>query len=328
MSVTKICFNSTGVESMMALARPRFSLFAKLFDEAKVSILVRAVASLPVKTSARILLASFLCISLAEAYAAPAKAAPSAVPADAPVPVSHQAVFADLIAGRKPGVGQVWKLRQHSVVFGDIDVCFNKNGLRTNCVRSGITVVAQAPRFAIVAYNVRANAIWKPTLEQFAPADVMLKSLTVAGLPLASRIPVVPSGVKVVNGVVCRTYTSTAAWTRQQIASFQNSSFGSRFPRRAEFQGVDLQVNPTIYKILEKLYGAPNVPLLPLNYSYDCLAHRKTVLVATDSCKIAESAKDWLKIPEGLKPVSSFQALNMDQAAQSGIDDLFSGLDR
>ena len=277
----------------------------------------------------RILLASFLCCSLVEAFAAPLDAVGHrATGPNAVVSASRQSPFADLIAGKKLGPGQVWKLQQHGVVFGDIDVCFNKSGVRTNCVRSGITVVAQAPRFDIVAYNVRAKAVWKPTLEQFAPADVMLKSLTVAGLPLSSRLPVVPSGAKVVNGFVCQTYTSTDAWTKQQIASFQNSNFGSRFPRRAEFQGIDMQVNKTIYKILEKIYGAPNIPLLPLNYSYTCLAHRKTVLVTTYSCRIAEAAKDWLKIPEGLKSVSSFQALNMDQAAQSGIDELFSGLDK
>lgn len=244
------------------------------------------------------------------------------------LPVIHKTGFTDLINGKKPGPGQVWKLQQHGIVFGDIDVYLNKNGVRTECPRSGITILAQAPKFSVVAYNVRAKTIWKPTLDKFAPADVMLKSLTLAGLPSASKFPLVPSGTKEVNGLVCQTYSTSDEWSKQQIALFKGKKFSQRFPRKAEFQGVDLHVPTVIYTILEKIDGAPMIPLMPLNYGYSCLGHAKTTLVATNNCRVAEAPKDWLTVPKGFKTVASYQALNMDEAAESGIDELFGSLGR
>ncbi len=280
-----------------------------------MSVLVKVSVLAPVN----ILLAAFLCFSLAPVVAAPPEATASA---------SHQAGFADLIRGREPGPSQVWRLQQHGIVFGDIDVYLSKNGLRAECPRSGITVIARAPRFDAVAFNLRANAVWKPTLEKFAPSDIMLKSLTLAGLPASSKFPLVASGSKEVNGLLCQTCSTTEAWTKQQIDLFQGKRFSDRFPRKAEFVGVDLHVPVAIYHILEKIDGVPLVPLVPLNYGYACLGRSKTTVVVTNNCKIVEAQKDWLKVPEGLKAVSSFQALNMDQAVESGINDLFSGLDK
>lgn len=314
---------------MLALIRLGFSVFCKLFDEAKVSVLaqvpVRVQHSPSVKVrvqgqirvSVKLFLAACFCLVLPTASAAPPSANVSA---------SHKTGFTDLISGKKPGPGQVWKLQQHGIVFGDIDVYLNKNGLRTECPRSGIIILAQAPKFDVVAYNVRAKTLWKPTLEKFAPADVMLKSLTLIGLPSASKFPLVPSGTKEVNGLVCQTYSTPDAWTKQQIALFKGKKFSDRFPRKAEFQGVDLHVPTVIYNILEKIDGAPMIPLLPLSYGYSCLGHARTTLVATNNCRITEAPKDWLTVPQGFKTVSSYQALNMDEAAESGIDELFGNL--
>jgi hypothetical protein len=324
LSVTKICFNSIGVESLLALAWPQFLLFSVLFDEAKLSVSVIGSVQLLGQVPVRLLLAALLCLSLPTAIAAPNTSATMSTS----LPVTHRAGFTDLISGKKPGLGQVWKLQQHGIVFGDIDVYLNKNGLRTECPRSGITILAQAPKFDVVAYNVRAKTIWKPTLDKFAPADVMLKSLTSIGLPSASKFPLVPSGTKAVNGLVCQTYSTTDAWTKQQIALFKGQKFSDRFPRKAEFQGVDLHVPTVIYNILEKVDGAPMIPLLPLNYGYSCLGHAKTTLVATNNCRIVDAPKDWLKVPERFKTVTSYQALNMDEAAESGIDELFGSFGR
>lgn len=266
-----------------------------------------------------LLLVGFTFFSVPGALAAPASTGPL---------VSHKAGFSDLISGKKPGPDQVWKLQQHGIVFGDIDVYLNKNGLRTECSRSGITIIAQAPKFDVVAYNWRAKTIWKPTLAKFAPADVMLKSLTLIGLPSASKFPLVPSGTKEVNGVVCQIYSTTDDWSKQQIALFKGKKFSDRFPRKAEFQGVDLHVPTVIYNILEKIDGAPMIPLMPLNYGYSCLGHARTTLVASNNCRVVAAPKDWLKLPEGFKTVNSYQALNMDEAAESGIDELFGNLGR
>lgn len=266
-----------------------------------------------------LLLVGFTFFSVPGALAAPASTGPL---------VSHKAGFCDLISGKKPGPDQVWKLQQHGIVFGDIDVYLNKNGLRTECPRSGITIIAQAPKFDVVAYNWRAKTIWKPTLAKFAPADVMLKSLTLIGLPSASKFPLVPSGTKEVNGVVCQLYSTTDDWSKQQIALFKGKKFSDRFPRKAEFQGVDLHVPTVIYNILEKIDGAPMIPLMPLNYGYSCLGHARTTLVASNNCRVVAAPKDWLKLPEGFKTVNSYQALNMDEAAESGIDELFGNLGR
>jgi hypothetical protein len=70
-------------------------------------------------------------------------------------------------------------------------------------------------------------------------------------------------------------------WTKQQIALFKGKKFSDRFPRKAEFQGVDLHVPTVIYNILEKIDGAPMIPLLPLSYGYSCLGHARTTLVAS-----------------------------------------------
>ncbi|CAN5132208.1 hypothetical protein BH11CYA1_BH11CYA1_06930 [soil metagenome] len=267
----------------------------------------------------KLLLLVSLCLSLQDALAAPKLTSLSEY---------RKAGFADLIAEKQLKAGQVWKLQQHGVVFGDLDVYISKNGLRTDCARSGITVIAQGPRFDVVAFNLRANAIWKPSRDKFAPAEAMLKSLTLAGLPSSSKFPLVPSKPKIVNGLKCETYSTTNAWSKQQIDLFADKRFSARFPRRAEFQGIDLHVPKDIYSILEKIDGAPSLPLLPLEYSYDCLNGKRTTLVGSSTCRIVEAPKDWLKLPTGLKTVTSFQALNMDQAAQSGINELFGDLGR
>lgn len=306
-----------------------FELLPACFDEARVTVLdkvLRAKKVLLLLQNSRLshapfsiilLLVLFTLFSPPGAFAAPASPSPL---------VSHRAGFGDLISGKKPGPDQVWKLQQHGIVFGDIDVYINKNGLRTECPRSGITIIAQAPKFDVVAYNWHAKTIWKPTLAKFAPADVMLKSLTLIGLPSASKFPLVPSGTKEVNGVVCQVYSSTDDWSKQQIALFKGKKFSDRFPRKAEFQGIDLHVPVVIYNILEKIDGAPMIPLLPLNYGYSCLGHARTTLVASNNCRVVAAPKDWLKLPEGFKTVTSYQALNMDEAAESGIDELFGNL--
>ena len=291
----------------------------KVLLTTKVLLLVQNSRLSHAPISKILLLVGLTSFSFPSALAAPASTSPL---------VSHKAGFGDLISGKKPGPDQVWKLQQHGIVFGDIDVYLNKNGLRTECPRSGITIIAQAPKFDVVAYNWRAKTIWKPTLAKFAPADVMLKSLTSIGLPSASKFPLVPSGTKEVNGVVCQTYSTTDDWSKQQIALFQGKKFSDRFPRRAEFQGVDLHVPTVIYNILEKIDGAPMIPLLPLNYGYSCLGHAKTTLVATSNCRVIDAPKDWLKVPQGFKTVTSYQALNMDEAAESGIDELFGNFGR
>ncbi len=308
-----------------------FELLPVYFDEAKVTVLDKVLLTTKVLLwvqnsrlshapfSIILLLVGLTFFSFPSALAAPASTSPLG---------SHKAGFSDLISGRKPGPDQVWKLQQHGIVFGDIDVYLNKNGLRTECPRSGITIIAQAPKFDVVAYNWRAKTIWKPTLAKFAPADVMLKSLTLIGLPSASKFPLVPSGTKEVNGVVCQTYSTTDDWSKQQIALFKGKKFSDRFPRKAEFQGVDLHVPTVIYNILEKIDGAPMIPLLPLNYGYSCLGHARTTLVASNNCRVVAAPKDWLKLPEGFKTVTSYQALNMDEAAESGIDELFGSLGR
>lgn len=149
------------------------------------------------------LIAALVSSSLLDSI--PVKASPST---KAALGTNRKGTFDDLIKGKRPGVNQVWKLQQHGIVFGDTDVYFNAGGIRIDCPRSGVVIIAQAPRFDVVAYNLRSNSIWKPTREKFAPADVMLKTLTLAGLPSASKFPLVATGPKVVNGLTCQTYSS------------------------------------------------------------------------------------------------------------------------
>jgi hypothetical protein len=53
------------------------------------------------------------------------------------------------------------------------------------------------------------------------------------------------------------------------------------------------------------------------------MTRNTAIALSTESCQIITPPKNWLDIPANLKPVKTFNELNMDKGAQAGAEDLF-----
>lgn len=234
---------------------------------------------------------------------------------------SKNAAKATTVAKLPPG--RAWSFHQSSIILGEFDVLVNSSGLRAECRRSGITFIAHAPDWYPIGYSSRSGTIWRTKKESFAPINDTCKSLPILGLPNIWLIPVVHKGHKDVSGFACESFITTQKWTAEQVKQFEQHLVNKSVPRSAEYQATEIDLPKQAYGILEKIYGAPTCALMPIHFSYTTMKGSVAIALRTDSVKQATPPKNWLEIPPKLKPVKTFNELNMDQGAQAGAEDLF-----
>lgn len=226
-------------------------------------------------------------------------------------------------AGKRLRKGEVWHLKQSSILLGDYDVDVNAVGLRASCQRSGLVFVAAAPDWKAVCYNERAGNIWRPEKKDFTPAYSMFKSLNIAGMPSVSTLPLVESKKTKVLGFECNTYKTTAKFTSEQKAQLDQRLITSRFPREAEYRAARALLPVPACRLLENIFGMPAYGEMPLFYSYISFGHAVKSVLLTHSCAVVPEPKNWLSVPRQGKLVKNFAELNMDKGAESGIENLF-----
>lgn len=220
-------------------------------------------------------------------------------------------------------LGKAWSLRQKSLILGEFDVFFNGSGLRASCKRSGITFIARPPLWNPIGFSIFSGNIWQPKREDFAPVNDMCKSLPMLGLPNIWLIPVVHVGHKEASGFTCENFSTTQAWSRDQYKQFDQGFMQRTSPSAAEYQAANVNLPKPACQILEQIYGVPSCSLLPIHFTYRKMTRNTAIALSTESCQIITPPKNWLDIPANLKPVKTFNELNMDKGAQAGAEDLF-----
>lgn len=220
--------------------------------------------------------------------------------------------------------GQAWNLNQSSLIMGEYEVFINKDGLRAHCSRSGLTFTAKAPDWKPVGFSLRAKSLWQPrSSDEFNPSAGPFKILAIGGIPALPSIPLVHKGTKDIQGLHCENFATSDEWTNAQTKLVGEGKFNSRSARKAQFQAAELNVPKPAYTILEQIYGLPRYPLAPIFYNYVSFQHAVKPVLVTNSIKVTKVPKDWLSVPKGLKSVKNAQDLNLDQTAQSGMENLF-----
>ena len=223
-----------------------------------------------------------------------------------------------------PAAGQVWSLRQSSILLGDFDVLVGVSGLRASCKRSGITFVSRPPLWQPIGFSGRSQSVWYTTAAQFHPAEALMKSLSVfGGIPNVSNIPLHKRGRKVVYGLDCLDMATDEKYAAAQLVQCKQGYISNLQARSAEYQGAQLGLPAPVLTMLENIYGLPHGNTLPLFFRYINFNHGVKLILMTKSCSVTTPANDWLAVPSGLKKVSSFQELQMDAGAKSGIENLF-----
>lgn len=219
--------------------------------------------------------------------------------------------------------GKLLALHQSSLILGDFDVLIGTEGLKASCKRSGITFVSRPPAWNPVGYSSFSRAVWKPPRTNFSPINDMCKSLPMLGLPNTWSIPVVRTGQKDVSGFTCESFSTTQAWTKEQVKQYNQGLIQRTSPRSADYNGANLGLPAAACQILERIYGVPSCSLLPIHFTYDKLRRSIGVGLKTESYNIVIPPKNWLDIPAEYKTVKTFNELNMDKGAQAGAEDLF-----
>ncbi len=223
-----------------------------------------------------------------------------------------------------PGAGQVWSLKQTSILLGDFEVLVSSSGLRAFCPRSGITFVARPPLWQPIGFSSRSRSIWYATTAQFHPADALMKSLSVfGGMPNVSNIPLHKRGRKVVHGLDCVDMSTDEKYSAAQLEQC-NQGFISRMQARsAEYQGAQVAVPAPALNLLACIYGLPNGTTLPIFFRFINFNHGVKLVLMTEKCLVVTPGKDWLNLPTDYKRVNTFQELQMDAGAKSGVENLF-----
>lgn len=219
--------------------------------------------------------------------------------------------------------GKAWSLHQRSLILGEFDVFFNSTGLRASCKRSGLTFIAKPPLWNPIGFSTFSGSIWKPKRENFAPVNDMCKSLPMLGLPNIWLIPVEHVGRKDVSGFTCDSFKTSQKWTKDQLRQYSQGLMQRTSPMSAEYQAANVNLPGPACQILEQIYGVPSCSLLPIHFTYMKMTHSTGIGLSTESCHIVTPPKNWLDLPANLKPVKSFNELNMDKGAQAGAEDLF-----
>jgi len=124
---------------------------------------------------------------------------------------------------------QVWSMHQKGLVLGEFDVLVSKIGLRASCRRSGITFVARPPRWQVIGFSQRSNAVWCPRQAQFDPTAALLKSFSITGLPYIAKIPLIQNGRKTVVGLNCKNFVTSAGWTSEQARELEQKNISNTF---------------------------------------------------------------------------------------------------
>lgn len=240
---------------------------------------------------------------------------------DATIPKGEKYIQASKLS---LAAGQAWNLNQSSLIMGEYDVLVNKEGIKATCSRSGLTFVAKAPEWKPLGYSQRAKALWQPkSNEEFNPSAGPCKVLAIGGIPALSSIPLVHQGTKTIQGLVCENFVTSEEWTKRQGDLVKQDRVNSRSARKAQFQAAELNLPKPSYTILEQIYGLPRYPLAPIFYNYVSFQHAVKPVLVTNNIKVSKVPKDWLAIPKGLHIVRDAQDLNLDQTAQSGMENLF-----
>lgn len=219
--------------------------------------------------------------------------------------------------------GKAWSLRQKSLILGEFDVFFNGSGLRASCKRSGITFIARPPLWNPIGFSLLSGNIWRPKLANFAPVNDMCKSLPMLGLPNIWLIPVEHVGRKEDSGFTCENFSTTKAWSKDQLKQYSQGLVQKTSPYAAEYQATNVNLPAPACRILEQIYGVPSCSLLPIHFTYKKMTHNTNIALETTSCQIVTPPKNWLDLPVNLKAVKTFNELNMDRGAQAGAEDLF-----
>lgn len=220
--------------------------------------------------------------------------------------------------------GQAWLLNQTSLIMGEYEVYVNKDGLRAYCSRSGLTFIAKAPDWKPLGYSLRAKSLWQPkSSDEFNPSAGPFKILAIGGIPALPSIPLVHKGTIDIQGLHCENFSTSDEWTNAQSKLVGERKVNARSPRKAQLQAAELNVPKPAYTILAQIYGLPRYPLAPIFYNYVSFQHAVKPVLVTNSTKVTKVPKDWLSIPKGLKSVNNAQNLNLDQTAQSGMENLF-----
>ncbi|MBP9093968.1 hypothetical protein KBI23_23300 [bacterium] len=219
--------------------------------------------------------------------------------------------------------GKAWSLRQKSLILGEYEVFVSNVGLRASCKRSGLTFIARAPLWNPIGFSTLSGNIWRPKKENFAPVNDMCKSLSMLGLPNIWLIPVEHIGRKEASGFTCDNFSTTQAWTKDQLKQYSQGLIQRTSPYAAEYQAANVSLPKPACQILEQIYGVPSCSLLPIRFTYKKMTHNTNIALETTSCQIATPPKNWLDLPVNLKAVKTFNELNMDKGAQAGAEDLF-----
>lgn len=227
-------------------------------------------------------------------------------------------------SNRNLAPGEAWSLHQTSLIMGEYDVLLNKEGIKASCSRSGLTFIAKAPEWKPLGYSQRAKALWQPKgSEEFNPSAGPFKVLAIGGIPALPSIPLVHQGTKTIQGLVCENFVTSEEWSKKQGDLVNQDKFNIRSARKAQFQAAELNLPKPTYTILEQIYGLPRYPLAPIFYNYVSFQHAVKPVLVTNNIKVSKVPKDWLVVPKGLRIVKDAQDLNLDQTAQSGMENLF-----
>ena len=219
--------------------------------------------------------------------------------------------------------GKAWSLHQKSLILGEFDVFVSSAGLRASCKRSGLTFIAKPPLWSPIGFSIFSGSIWRPNRENFAPVNDMCKSLPMLGLPNIWLIPVEHVGRKEESGFTCDNFSTSKAWSKDQLKQYSQGLTQRTTPLSAEYQAANVNLPGPACQILEQIYGVPSCSLLPIHFTYMKMTHTIGTCLSTQSCQIATPPKNWLDVPANLKPVKTFNELNMDKGAQAGAEDLF-----
>lgn len=281
--------------------------FSSTVATRKVAVAVSAIAA--------------ACLSLSSAEASPGVVASSAA-VSRPGPSSRMP--STKIAAVKPlRKGEVWHLKQSSILLGDYEVLVNSVGLRASCARSGLTFVASAPEWKAVGFNERKRLIWKPLRRDFTPASSMYKALNVVGMPSVANLPLVGAEKTRVLGFDCETYKTSAQFSAEQKAQLKQGLITTRFPREAEYRAARALLPVPVCHLLEDIFGMPDYGALPLFYSFISFGHGVKSVLLTSACTVEAEPRDWLKVPQQFKTVKAFIDLNLDKESESGLENLF-----
>jgi hypothetical protein len=188
-------------------------------------------------------------------------------------------------------------LTQKHLVYGEQTVFFNRNSIRIDGRRTGLSIIAMAPDWDVFVCNLNTRKAYRTTAHTYRSQVSHLLGAFEPGSEGASTI-VKQAFTRSFAARLCHCWQTSPALETNAKQLFNRGIVAANFPKQIEIWATDAQMSDTQRTLLSRFYGIPVVPGVPLHVSYKKIDGRSALLLDTSTCAVQVLPSSFFRFPK------------------------------